>query len=104
MKALIDYEHGLADNIEKLQRLLTNQQYIEALACMDERLALISELTQLARQQTVISADMAALADNQLAQEQVLRFHVERLKDDVMVQLAAINKTHKLQSVYGDNA
>lgn len=103
MKALIDYENGLTHNLEKLQLLLTSRQYVEAVACMDERMVLISELTKFAKQRTVKSAEIATLAGNQLAQEQVMRYQIERLKNDVMAQLDTINKANKLKSVYGVN-
>lgn len=90
MKALNDYSDALTDNIATLQRLLANHQYEEALACMDERLALIRALTDFSRQQKMASAEMATLARDQLAKEERLRSLAETFKNEIAIQLGKV--------------
>ena len=103
MKALNDYGDALTDNIATLQRLLANHQYEEALACMDERLALIRALTDFSRQRKMASAEMATLVRNQLAQEERLRSLAETFKNEIAMQLVTLGRANKAKSTYHGN-
>ena len=103
MKALNDYGDALTDNIATLQRLLANHQYEEALACMDERLAIITALTDFSRQQKLASAEMATLVRNQLAQEERLRSLAETFKNEIAMQLVTLGRANKAKSTYHGN-
>ena len=103
MKALKDYGDALTDNIATLQRLLANHQYEEALACMDERLAIITTLTDFSRQRKMASAEMATLVRNQLAQEERLRSLAETFKNEIAMQLVTLGRANKAKSTYDGN-
>lgn len=103
MKALNDYGDALTDNIATLQRLLTSHQYEEALACMDERLAIITVLTELSRQQKLASTEMATLVRDQLAQEERLRSLAETFKNEIAMQLVTLGRANKAKSTYRGN-
>ena len=103
MKALNDYGDALTDNIATLQRLLANHQYEEALACMDERLAIITTLTDFSRQRKLASAEMATLVRNQLAKEERLRSLAETFKNEIAMQLVTLGRANKAKSTYHGN-
>ena len=103
MKALNDYGDALTDNIATLQRLLANHQYEEALACMDERLAIITALTDFSRQQKLASAEMATLVRDQLAKEERLRSLAETFKNEIAIQLVTLGRANKVKSTYHGN-
>ena len=103
MKALNDYGDALTDNIATLQRLLANHQYEEALACMDERLAIITTLTDFSRQRKLASAEMATLVRDQLAIEERLRSLAETFKNEIAMQIVALGRANKAKSTYHGN-
>ncbi|MNT04891.1 hypothetical protein D3C72_1394880 [compost metagenome] len=103
MNELNAYDDALSDNIATLQRLLASQQYEEALACMDERLALIRALTDFSRQQTIASTEMATLVRRQLAKEQDLKSQVDAFKKEIATQLVTLNRANKAKSSYRVN-
>jgi len=92
VKALKDYGDALTDNIATLQRLLANHQYEEALACMDERLAIIAALTEFSRQKKMVSTEMATLVRDQLAKEDRLRSLAETFKNEIAMQIVALGR------------
>ena len=103
MNELNAYDDALSDNIATLQRLLASHQYEEALACMDERLALIRALTDFSRQRKMASAEMATLVRNQLAQEERLRSLAETFKNEIAMQLVTLGRANKAKSTYHGN-
>ena len=103
MNELNAYDDALSDNIATLQRLLASHQYEEALACMDERLAIITTLTDFSRQRKMASAEMATLVRNQLAQEERLRSLAETFKNEIAMQLVALGRANKAKSTYHGN-
>ena len=103
MKALNDYGDALTDNIATLQRLLMSHQYEEALACMDERLAIIAALTALSQQKKLAPADIATLIRDQLAREQELRGQVDTFKNEIAIQLVTLGRANKAKSTYHGN-
>ncbi|MEJ6015024.1 hypothetical protein ACTG22_03805 [Aeromonas caviae] len=103
MSELNDYEDALTNNIATLQRLLAGHQYEEALACMDERLAIIAALTELSRQKKMASADIATLIRDQLAKEQELRSQVDMFKNEIAMQIVALGRANKAKSTYHGN-
>lgn len=104
MSELNDYEDALTNNIATLQRLLVSHQYEEALACMDERLAIITALTDFSRQQQkMASAEMATLVRDQLAKEERLRSLAETFKNEIAMQLVTLGRANKAKSTYHGN-
>lgn len=103
MNELNAYDDALSDNIATLQRLLASHQYEEALACMDERLALIRALTDFSRQQKMASAEMATLVRCQLAKEQELRSQIDAFKKEIATQLVTLSRANKAESSYRVN-
>ena len=103
MNELNAYDDALSDNIATLQRLLASHQYEEALACMDERLALIRALTDFSRQQTIESTEIATLVRCQLAKEQELRSQVDAFKKEIATQLVTLSRANKAKSREGAN-
>ncbi|HDN9026328.1 TPA: hypothetical protein P2I06_003953 [Aeromonas veronii] len=103
MNELNAYDDALSDNIATLQQLLASHQYEEALACMDERLAIITTLTDFSRQRKMASAEMATLVRNQLAKEERLRSLAETFKNEIAMQIVALGRANKAKSTYHGN-
>ena len=103
MDELNAYGDALTNNIATLQRLLASHQYEEALACMDERLAIIAALTELSRQKKMATADIATLIRDQLAKEQELRSQVDMFKNEIAMQIVALGRANKAKSTYDGN-
>ncbi|MFQ1632495.1 hypothetical protein ACK366_02845 [Aeromonas veronii] len=103
MNELNAYDDALSDNIATLQQLLASHQYEEALACMDERLAIIAALTELSRQKKMATADIATLTRDQLAKEQELRSQVDMFKNEIAMQIVALGRANKAKSTYHGN-
>ncbi|WP_429127263.1 hypothetical protein [Aeromonas media] len=103
MNELNAYDDALTNNIATLQRLLASHQYEEALACMDERLAIITALTDFSRQQKTASAEMATLVRCQLAKEQELRSQIDAFKKEIATQLVTLSRANKAESSYRVN-
>lgn len=103
MNELNAYDDALTENIATLQRLLASHQYEEALICMDERLAIISALTNFSRQKKRASTEIATLVRDQLAREQVLRCQVDAFKNEITTQLVTLNRANKAKSSYRVN-
>ncbi|HHQ4747976.1 hypothetical protein [Aeromonas veronii] len=103
MDELNAYGDALTNNIVTLQRLLASHQYEEALACMDERLAIIAALTALSRQKRLAPADIATLIRDQLAKEQELKSQVDMFKNDIAMQIVALGRANKAKSTYHGN-
>ncbi|MNE24366.1 hypothetical protein D3C80_1176520 [compost metagenome] len=103
MNELNAYDDALTNNIATLQRLLMSHQYEEALACMDERLAIIAALTEFSRQKKMVSTDIATLVRDQLAREQELRGQVDTIKNEIAMQLVALGRANKAKSTYHGN-
>lgn len=103
MGELNDYDDALTDNIATLQRLLASHQYEEALSCMDERMALITALTDFSRRKAIQSTEIATLVRCQLVKEQELRSQVDAFKNEIATQLVTLNRANKAKSSYRVN-
>ena len=103
MNELNAYDDALTENIATLQRLLASHQYEEALTCMDERLAIISALTNFSQQKKMASTEIATLVRDQLAREQVLRSQVDTFKNEIATQLVTLSRANKAKSSYRVN-
>ena len=103
MNELNAYDDALTNNIATLQRLLMSHQYEEALACMDERLAIIAALTEFSRQKKMVSTEMATLVRDQLAKEDRLRSLAETFKNEIAMQLVTLGRANKAKSTYHGN-
>lgn len=103
MDELNAYGDALTNNIATLQRLLASHQYEEALACMDERLAIIVALTDFFRLKKMTSTEIATLVRCQLAREQELRSQVDAFKNEIATQLVTLSRANKAKSSYRVN-
>ena len=94
---------ALIANAQLLQALLQQQQYDEAQSCMDERLALIGRLTQLAQDNPAQQQDIIVLAQMQLTQEQEMIKHACAQHQAIFKQLTQLSKANKAGQAYRIN-
>ncbi|MGE6294800.1 hypothetical protein [Aeromonas media] len=94
----------LQNNVSLMEALLEQQQYDEALLCMDERLALIESLGQLARvepaQRQSVATLAAALAVADARQQALAASHHQI----VFKQLAQVGQANKAGQAYRMNS
>ncbi|MFM4825673.1 hypothetical protein ACEUDJ_12440 [Aeromonas bivalvium] len=102
--ALAALDTALQDNVSLMEALLEQQQYDEALQCMDERLALIESLVQLAKaepaQRQSVAILAAALAVEDARQQALAASHHQI----VFKQLAQVGKANKAGQAYRMNS
>ncbi|MFM4719716.1 hypothetical protein [Aeromonas bivalvium] len=102
--ALAALDAALLDNVSLMEALLEQQQYDEALQCMDERLALIESLVQLAKsepaQRQSVATLAAALAVEDARQQALAASHHQI----VFKQLAQVGKANKAGQAYRMNS
>ena len=97
-------EAALQDNVCLMDALLEQQQYEEALQYMDERLALIDSMVQLARvdpaERQSVATLAAALAIEDTRQQALASCHHQV----VFKQLAQVGKANKAGQAYRMNS
>ena len=101
---LATLEAALQDNISLMEALLEQEQYDEALQCMDERLALIDSLVQLAKSdpaQRQPAATLAASIAIEDARQQALAASHHQV---IFKQLAQVGKANKAGQAYRVNS
>lgn len=102
--ALATLEAALQDNVSLMEALLEQEQYDEALQCMDERLALIDSLVQLAKSdpaQRQPAATLAASIAIEGARQQALAASHHQV---IFKQLAQVGKANKAGQAYRVNS
>lgn len=103
-RELAALEAALQDNVSLMDALLEQQQYEEALQYMDERLALIDNMVQLARgdsaQRQSVATLAAALAIEDTRQQAMASSHHQV----VFKQLAQVGKANKAGQAYRMNS
>ena len=95
---------ALQDNVSLMGTLLEQQQYDEALQCIDERLALIDSLVRLARAESAQRQSVATLAAAlavEDARQQALAANHHQI---VFKQLAQVGKANKAGQAYRVNS
>ena len=95
---------ALQDNVSLMGMLLEQQQYDEALQCMDERLALIDSLVRLVRvepMQRQLAVTLAASIAIEDARQQALAASHHQV---IFKQLAQVGKANKAGQAYRVNS
>ncbi|WP_327786297.1 hypothetical protein [Aeromonas caviae] len=95
---------ALAKNARLLEELLKRQQYDEALQCMDERLALIDSLVQLASTDPAQQSAVAALAAALSIQEDNLKTLAASHHHAIFERLARVGRANRAEQAYRMNS
>ena len=95
---------ALQDNVSLMGTLLEQQQYDEALQCMDERQALIDSLVQLARVEPMQRQPAATLAAAHAIEDARLQALAASHHQIVFKQLAQVGKANKAGQAYRVNS
>lgn len=101
---LTELDDALRENTRLMDALLQQQQYDEALLCMDERLALIGRLVQLAQDNPEQQQAVAALAGELSLQEESTKALAASHHQIVFKQLAQVGKANKAGQAYRVNS
>lgn len=101
---LTELEYALRENTCLMGALLQQQQYDEALLCMDERLALIGRLVQLAQDEPEQQQAVAALASELSIQEESTKALTVSHHHAIFEQLAWIGRANKAGQAYRVNS
>ncbi|WP_429022945.1 hypothetical protein [Aeromonas allosaccharophila] len=87
-----------------LEELLQQQQYDEAVVCMDNRLALIDQLAQLAKECPMQQQAVAELAATLSIQEERLKVLTVSYHKIVFKRLVQVGKGNKAGQAYNLNS
>lgn len=101
---LASLEEALTENACQMESLLQQQQYDEALHCMDERLALIARLVQLAKEDPVQQQGVATLATVLAIQEASMTTLAASHHQTIFKQLTQVGKANKAGRAYRVNS
>ena len=97
-------DEALTENASLMEELLQQQRYDEALLCMDERLALIARLAQLAKDDPLQQQDIAALATSLSIQEKQMKALAISHHQAVFKQLTQVGRANKAGQAYRVNS
>ena len=95
---------ALQDNVSLMGTLLEQQQYDEALQCMDERLALIDSLVRLAKAEPAQRQAVATLAAAHSIEDTRLQALAASHHQIVFKLLAQVGKANKAGQAYRVNS
>lgn len=101
---LSSLNEALTDNASTMEALLQQQQYDEALQCMDERLALIASLEQLARDDPSQQPEIASLAATLATQEACMTALATSHHQTIFKQLTQVGRANKAGRAYRVNS
>ena len=101
---LTSLNEALQDNLHLLEDLLQQQQYDEALSCMDERLVLIGRLVQLAQDEPEQQQAVAALAGELSLQEESTKALALSHHHAIFEQLTHVGKASRAGQAYRANS
>lgn len=101
---LTSLNEALQDNLHLIEGLLQQQQYDEAVLCMDNRLALIDQLTQLAKECPLQQQAVAELAATLSIQEERLKVLTISHHKIVFKKLIQVGKGNKAGRAYNLNS
>ncbi len=97
-------EAAMANNAHLIEELLQRQEYDEALQCMDERLALIDSLVQLASKDPAQQSAVAALAAALSIQEENLKALAASHHHAIFERLARVGRANRAGQAYRVNS
>lgn len=97
---LATLDAALTENARLMETLLQQQQYDEALQCMDDRLALIARLVQLVREDPAQQQAAATLADALSIQEESLKALAASHHHAIFEQLARVGRANRAGQAY----
>lgn len=101
---LATLDAALTENARLMETLLQQQQYDEALRCMDERLALIERLVQLVRKDPAQQQAAATLADALFIQEESLKALAASHHHAIFEQLSRVGRASRAGRAYRVNS
>ncbi len=101
---LTSLNEALQDNLHLIEDLLQQQQYDEAVLCMDKRLALIEQLVQLAIECPMQQQAVAELAATLSLQEERLKVLTVSHHNIVFKKLVQVGKGNKAGQAYNLNS
>ncbi|MGY3889084.1 hypothetical protein ACW5W6_05205 [Aeromonas mytilicola] len=105
MRAILtELDDALRENTRLMGALLQQQQYDEALSCMDERLVLIGRLVQLAQDEPEQQQSVAALAGELSLQEESTKALVATHHHAIFEQLTLFGRANKAGQAYRVNS
>ncbi len=102
--ALAALDAALQDNVSLMETLLEQQEYDEALQCMDERLALIDSLVRLAKAEPAQRQAVATLAAAHAIEDTRLQALAASHHQVIFKQLAQVGKANKAGQAYRVNS
>lgn len=102
--SLTSLNEALQDNFHLIEELLQQQQYDEAVLCMDNRLALIDQLVQLAIECPMQQQAVADFAITLLVQEERLKALAVSHHQIVFNKLVQVGKGNKAGQAYNLNS
>lgn len=97
-------DKALKQNAHQMETLLQQQQYDEALRCMDERLALIASLVQLAKEDPAQQQGVATLASEVAIQEASMTTLAASHHQTIFKQLTQVGRANKAGRAYRVNS
>jgi len=101
---LTSLNEALQDNLHLIEGLLQQQQYDEAVLCMDNRLALIDQLAQLAKECPLQQQAVAEFAATLSIQEEKLKALTIIYYNIVFKKLVQVGKGNKAGQAYNLNS
>ena len=101
---LTSLDEALQDNLYLIEDLLQQQQYDEAVLCMDQRLALIDQLAQLAKECPMQQQAVAKFAATLSIQEERLKALTISYHQIVFNKLVQVRKGNKAGQAYNLNS
>ncbi|MFM5161937.1 hypothetical protein ACEUBB_02505 [Aeromonas rivipollensis] len=97
-------EEALTENARLMEGLLQQQQYDEALQCMDDRLALIDNLMQLVGREPAQRSAAVALAGRLSIQEENMQALAASHYHAIFERLALVGRANKAGQAYRVNS
>ena len=101
---LTELDDALRENTRLMDALLQQQQYDEALLCMDERLALIGRLVQLAQDDPEQQEAVAVLAGELSLQEESTKALAASHHHAIFERLAQVGRANRAGQAYRVNS
>lgn len=101
---LTSLKEALLENARLMEALLQQEQYDEALQCMDTKLALLADLAQLAQDDPAQQQDIAALASILSVQEEQLTALATSHHHAIFQQLAQVGRASRAGQAYRVNS
>lgn len=102
--SLATLEEALSENARLIEMLLQQQQYDEALQCMDGRLGLIENLMQLVGRDPAQRPAAITLANRLLIQEESMRVLATSHHHAIFERLALVGRANKAGQAYRVNS